>query len=241
MPPFKTIQTLDIGQLEENTLLVFLDETGDEELKDNNHPIFGYGGCAVMLEDYNRLVYEPWRDLKQKCFGNSDHLLHATKIRRPSLLYRREAKTFFQTKAFSRFAAITKRSTSIDPTFTKYVATHYGAIVAIRNIAQWYFQNTSITLIMESSARLDPMVEKYFGDITFAIDGVEIPLHKYFLSKDAGEPGLEVADHIVRTSGRNAVRRIKGLSVDPDYMFTDVDKKLQYYISLDSVDFTPSE
>jgi hypothetical protein len=35
-----------------NTLLVFIDETGNEDYSDPNNPTFGRGGCAVLGEQY---------------------------------------------------------------------------------------------------------------------------------------------------------------------------------------------
>ncbi|GAG26739.1 unnamed protein product, partial [marine sediment metagenome] len=43
-------------QIEGNSLLVFIDETGNEYLKDKKYPIFGLGGCAVICKDYNNLI-----------------------------------------------------------------------------------------------------------------------------------------------------------------------------------------
>ena len=43
-----------------NSALVFLDETGDEQLKDPKYPIFGLGGCCILAKNYFNLIDRPW-------------------------------------------------------------------------------------------------------------------------------------------------------------------------------------
>ena len=40
----------------ESDLVLFVDETGHECFRDPGHPVFGYGGCAVMAMDYHRII-----------------------------------------------------------------------------------------------------------------------------------------------------------------------------------------
>ncbi|NCB51156.1 MAG: hypothetical protein EOM54_04645 [Clostridia bacterium] len=49
-----------------NTALIFLDETGDELLSDPIYPIFGFGGCCILVKDYNDIIH----DLIPKNFVN---------------------------------------------------------------------------------------------------------------------------------------------------------------------------
>ena len=51
-------------QIEGNSLLVFIDETGNEYLKDKEYPIFGLGGCAVICKEYNNSIRAPWYNMK---------------------------------------------------------------------------------------------------------------------------------------------------------------------------------
>ena len=39
-----------------NTLLIFLDETGQERYADPKHPVFGIGGCAMISDHYVRRI-----------------------------------------------------------------------------------------------------------------------------------------------------------------------------------------
>jgi hypothetical protein len=46
-------------------LVVFVDETGDELLKDPVQKVFGLAGCAVMAADLDRVVREPWLEVRR--------------------------------------------------------------------------------------------------------------------------------------------------------------------------------
>ena len=44
-------------KLEPSCLLVFIDETGHELLVDKKYPIFGWGGCVVLLSNYLSYIH----------------------------------------------------------------------------------------------------------------------------------------------------------------------------------------
>ena len=70
--------TEGIETLSESTLVVALDDTGHEEFKDLNHPVFGLGGCAFMVRDYQRLIERPWNFLCEKHFPQIERPIHAS-------------------------------------------------------------------------------------------------------------------------------------------------------------------
>ena len=43
-----------------NTLLVFIDETGNEDFSDPGNPTFGRGGCAIESELYRTNLKKPY-------------------------------------------------------------------------------------------------------------------------------------------------------------------------------------
>ena len=49
--------------LTDNTLVFALDDTGNENLIQEGYPVFGLGGCAFMVGDYERLVQKPFIDM----------------------------------------------------------------------------------------------------------------------------------------------------------------------------------
>ena len=48
------------------SLLIFVDETGNDDLSGPNNPTFGRGGCGVLLSEYKNSIAKPWRRLKRK-------------------------------------------------------------------------------------------------------------------------------------------------------------------------------
>lgn len=62
-------------------LLVFLDETGHERMP-NGHTYYGIGGCAALMRDYQKIIVQPWRALRQFLTGNPSAQLHAAEFGR---------------------------------------------------------------------------------------------------------------------------------------------------------------
>ena len=56
----------DTIPLTPRTLLVFVDETGNEDYSDPKNPTFGRGGCAVLGKEYRNKIKKPWRKLKRE-------------------------------------------------------------------------------------------------------------------------------------------------------------------------------
>jgi hypothetical protein len=51
------------------SLAVFTDETGSEDYGDPAFPVFGYGGCAAVGAEYNKVLAKPWKRLKRERLG----------------------------------------------------------------------------------------------------------------------------------------------------------------------------
>jgi len=54
----------DMPQLPLRSLLIFIDETGNEDLSDPKNPTFGRGGCGSLVTEYKLRIAKPWRRLK---------------------------------------------------------------------------------------------------------------------------------------------------------------------------------
>jgi len=59
------------------TLMVFIDESGNEDFSDPNNPTFGRGGCAAIGPNYVELLRKPWRRLKRERLGGANKPFHA--------------------------------------------------------------------------------------------------------------------------------------------------------------------
>jgi len=226
-------------KVQANSLLIFLDETGHEELRDPQYPVFGIGGCAVMGFAYDRFIRNPWKKMKADYFGGHDVALHATGMHSINKDQIEALSNFFLTNPFSRFCAIMKITTSI---IGKTKLNPYQIVCGtvgkrIEKISIYYPFN-SLVMIFESSDRTDFLAAENFGSMRALIDGEKIPVNKFRMNKSLREPGLEVADFIIHTAGSLVRNRMAGKQKwrkDFDCIFHNVDQRLVSYIEIDSV------
>jgi hypothetical protein len=238
----KSIET--ILNISTSDLIFFVDETGHEEYRDSNHPVFGLGGCA-MMEPFYRTVFVPaWEQMRRDSFSNSAlHAsgLHCTEGQRHAL-----ARIFKQ--SFSRFAAISKSTTLNSSSLIPYALVGHSLMRRAAEVAQWY-PFTKWIFIFESSQRLDP-----YADLLFPMQTVQeksgdeisnVPVEWYRMTKQDKEPGLELADFVMNTAGRHVRNKmVKGKSFSPgnDFaaMFLTIDRRLVSWIEIDSAFTTPT-
>jgi hypothetical protein len=218
--------------LPERSLVVFVDDTGHEALVPG-HPVYGLGGCAVMSEHLDALIRNPWREVRRTVTGSPDSPLHASDFGQNASPENIQAvASFFRQNPFSRFGAVTSVNAQLAPgcgplrTIVKVLQKR------IAEIARWTpFQEVHI--IFESSKRADPLIED-------AMQG-SIPAECYFMPKQAGEPGLEVADFVVHTVGRQAranLRQRGGFALDYAAVFQSVDRRLTSLMEVESAELS---
>src|SRR5258708_3223585 len=97
--------------LPEQSLVVFVDDTGHERLVEG-HPVYGLGGCGVLAGDLDRLIRQPWHDVRRRVNGSADTPLHAAAFARTATKDQIDAVAgFFRTQPFARIGAtVTVRS-----------------------------------------------------------------------------------------------------------------------------------
>jgi Protein of unknown function (DUF3800) len=221
-----------------DTLLLFIDETGHEQLSDPNYPIFGMAGCAVMGNSYEQVIREPWRELKAQYFGGPDVPLHAADLCGISNAQMEAIGRFFETKAFSRFASIMKITTIIPDEMIPYQPISGSLMKRVEEIASFY-ERRSFTIVFESSQRGDTLTARHFGHFQFyESGGQEIPVEWFHMPKSLHESGLEVADFIAHTSGKQVYDRLSGKKrwrKDFECVFRNVDRRLVSYIEIENV------
>lgn len=227
-------------------LLYYLDETGHEEFADPRYPIFGIAGCAVLAGTCFRLVDEPWREMKQEFFGSRDTPLHANRTLASATPEQRQAiEIFFRETLFSRFATIVRFDAPIPAAYPPYQIVAGTTLKRIEEIAMPYPLD-SMALIFEESERGDKLVRQYFGSIRAENDAIKpLPVHRCFMSKAAGEPGLEIADFIANTAGRHVRHALRVGTHDPSSLFKAifhcVPKPLVSYIEITAASKENSE
>jgi hypothetical protein len=185
-------------KLSERTLVVFVDDTGDEALVPG-HPVYGLGGCAVMAGDLERVLRHPWHEVRRKVKGSPDTPLHAASLGHPPRAEDIAAVAeFFKTQPFVRIGAIFPNNAKRDDGITVMRIIAGKLKQRILDIARW----TELNVIFEASRRADPLIQDAFADFAIGENGKPIPVECYFMPKAANDPGLEVADFVMHAVGR---------------------------------------
>jgi hypothetical protein len=222
-----------------HTLLIYLDETGSEDIADPGHPVFGIGGCAVMVEQYLSDLYGPWRRMKADCFGGPDVALHASELRNPTPKQLDALSDFFSASGIFRFAAMMKLSTANRTELTNYQLTAYAVRMRVLDAVNRCICKQAI-MFFEDSKRTRRLAERYFADFyqLRSTDGSEtIQIDKYHMPKTVGDPGLEVADFVMHAAGGQVRERQKGnhrWRRDFQVVFQGARPELKSYIEVDT-------
>jgi hypothetical protein len=187
-------------------LMFFVDETGHETFADDQYPVFGIGGCAILSSVADMEINEPWRQMKAKHFGGPDVPLHAAELRTPTVAQLSALAAFFNDRTFARFAVTMSATTKIHDGSAPYDI----AAGLLRNRFQDLLSRLSpvaqeVAFLHESSSRCDKLVERHFGGNVVQIEGRLVPVHKGLVHKSVGLPALEVADFIMHAAGRRAL------------------------------------
>lgn len=226
-----------IFALPDTCLAVFVDETGDELLRDPNQKVFGLAGCAVMAPSLDAVVREPWKDVRRAVAGSPDARLHATDITSPTPDQLKAIGGFFRSQPFSRFGAICSVETTLDKDIglLSVVARSLGNRLA--DITKWQ-PFASVAIVFEHSERLAPQIEQVFGDFNLVEDGETVPLELFWMEKLAGEPGLEVADFLANSIGTEVRHRLSGRPAHAknfEAFFHYPDKRLVSFMDISGV------
>jgi hypothetical protein len=200
----RDLTTLDQLEFTPWTLLFFLDDTGDETGTDKSQPFFGMGGCAVLGGDMERLVNQPWREVRRVITGSPDAPLHASEMRPPFDPTHIAALTaFFADNRFMRFGVSCDRRVELPAS----VSLTQALLPTLQNRLNGLLSRcwvTDVAVIFEHSERLEKAIKLEFGGFCPQQFGRILPWTPCFMPKWANEPALEVADFVAHTVGSQA-------------------------------------
>jgi hypothetical protein len=150
--------------LHSRCLAAFVDDTGHEALV-KGHPVYGLGGCAAIGRDIDRIITQPWREVRKRVTGSPDTPLHAStfsRIAKPSDIH--VVADFFR-QPFWRFGAIFTEKTRL---------ADLGLLQSMRLILEKRLQQTvegtlckEVKIIFESSEGADKLIVNAFQNLVF--------------------------------------------------------------------------
>jgi hypothetical protein len=214
--------------LPETAFVVALDDTGHEEFKDDKYPVFGIGGCAFLVKDYQRLIETPWEYMCQNFLSDVRRPIHACDLPKLTSEQLSAFKHFFEKFQFFRIAVTTSIKTE-NGIETDIIQTVGAALWGrIKEIGKWA-EFESLFILFEESERLGTKVLRALSGKKILQNSKEIELGLGLIPKAACVPALEVADLIIHTAGAQTRNRISGrkeVRKDFESIFRNVDNRL---------------
>ena len=215
------------------TLVFALDDTGHENFKDPNHPVFGLGGCGFLVRDYSRLIDEPWNNMCQTVFKEQKRPLHAANIK-----FTREQmenlSIFFSSYEFFRIAVTTNHNL-INKTENGVIELIGNVLLSrITEVGKWA-EFDRLFILFESSERIESKVLAGISNKAIIRANIKIPIELAIIPKSACMSGWEIADFIAHTCGaqaRTMEQGIKSKRKDFDLIFNSINKNLTSFMHI---------
>lgn len=222
----------------DSSLIVGVDDTGNENFSDKKHPVFGLGGCAVMAKDYFRFLDYPWRYMKETYFGGAEQKLHASELKKPTIEQLNALKYFFSKFPFFRFAVMAAETLKNQTIETNLHIVCHSVLQRVAEFAK-RVQPTEIVIIVENSARIQKDLLKHFSAYRIGNGEIEIQPKVLLASKKVRATCVEVADFVIHPAGAQVRNRLLGFKYmnniirkDFDAVFHNIDSKLVSYTEL---------
>jgi hypothetical protein len=200
-------------QFPSDILMIFLDETGDEQYSDPKHPVFGIGGCALISDEYVPRIFAPWNRLKQSTLGLAGKSFHAVDFERSKPTPEQiTAINLFLTRGFYRLAVTTDINTRRPEGYDG----HETVSTIIHNLIRRLIARHSsprCMVLLEHSERTSKLLERNLPVHTMDARNLfqePVVSEGYTMPKKSMEPGLEIADLIIHTSGKQQRRHAEG-------------------------------
>jgi len=229
-----------IETLTESTLVVAIDDTGNENFKDLKHPVFGLGGCAFMVRDYQRLIEKPWNYMCSRFFPEVERPIHAAdNLRNLTNEQLKAISHFFENFQFFRIATTSsvKSEKTVQEDFIQVVGA--SLLQRILDVAKWTDLDR-LFILVEESERIEMKIVQSLSGKKIKTKDKEIKIEIGLVPKSACMAAMEVADVIIHTAGgqtRNRINGKKGFRPDFQKIFKDVDERLTSYMEITKIEY----
>ncbi|MGO8847463.1 MAG: DUF3800 domain-containing protein [Methylocella sp.] len=244
-----TEQPMELLEIPAHTLVFYVDDSGDERLNDQNHPIFAFGGVACVTEFHIEMA-RTWQAMKSVTFKQIKGPLHAkTHLRESKLQDHKRAAVLsaMADRRLGRFGTIITSSTVVRMdrivqiaclTLANRLSTIAAGMV---QIGLWDAERSppEVILVFEHSSRLASQIEQHFTNLAIDVNGHPFPVSGCFIPKSVANPFLEMADFVVNTIARNVKHQLAWgcVACTPNFqaLFRDVGPPLADYLEVTNV------
>lgn len=232
------VDTSGILQPTADCLLVFIDETGHEELP-KGHTVYGIGGCAILASELEAAINVPWRAVRKLVSGDAKKPLHATEFthKKPTDEQIKAIAKFFEQPTFMRFSAVLSVETKLPNELMHIEAVLLTLGQRIQVLAD-RVPLTQVVIMFEHSQRAQNLIQKYFSGFTVVKDGRDVLTLTHWVKKSVNEPALEVADfvmHAVHGQVRGTIKKHLKFPLDFQSVFMKVPSRLISFMQIDKV------
>src|SRR5271166_937925 len=200
-----------------NTLVFYVDDSGDERLNDCNHPIFAFGGVSCV-SDFHIPIAAAWQAMKRRVFPQVTGPLHAAAHMRERKLSEAKQAAVLQAMAHRELGRVGTLVTNqtivrldriVQVACLTLVRRFESVAVGMAELGLWRpSPHQAIIVVFEVSPRLARQIEQHLSGARCAVAGLDLPIIGYFMPKSVANPFLEMADFVVNAIARNVKRQI---------------------------------
>lgn len=245
--------------LDNNTMCVFMDESGLSTL--SGHNAFGIAGCIIHSSEIS-YIENKWKILIGTVFGNPNHKFHASadETKNLSKEHKQQIFNFFKENIFGRFAVGYHKNSQIsdyssDPyKICPELLKQRGFIsllekyplpqshLSVLHPTKQLFLPSSllpfrrIVFIFEDCERDREKIWESFSGLKYYINNIEINTELYFMPKGKAHACLQIADAIANVGFREVLRYCNGGEQGYDFkeIFHSIDKRYIYFMAIGS-------
>lgn len=219
--------------LEKGALIVFLDESGNENLSDINHPVFVVAGFCCDTKTFITEVNSKWREIKKNNLGSENAPLHANKIDTNNRQLLEDISEFFTKVKFGRIAYSFGSETNNEIVLSDTQIVCSDVATAILDLNNKFYSSKEIYVFVDGftngahiyADHLNKAFQSALISPNYNSQSISVSITK--ANKTTLWSGNEIADMITHAAGCQARRYNAGNTIlrrDYTSIFDSIDK-----------------